>query len=316
MVRALCSIVLGAMTLSACSDDDPSGTGAGSGSSNGSTGGAGGAAPSGSSTGNGAGASGPGGSGGAGGGEGGSGGGLSCELPPGTTTEPHVHVVYLVPSDRQVVPLYQATLEKTIRDLQLWYRDHTSDGATFEVHDPVVEIVQTSHPAAFYSTNANGDDSYLWFWNNVLDDAFPATGGTFNDPENVWLYYIDADGACGQIAGGGTSGVAVLPANDLRGLAGEDNLPPCAGDPPDDNPRCRWVGGLGHELGHGFNLPHPPGCDEPDPNTPCDSSALLYLGYVSYPDAHLTEADQATLASSPFFAPRALPDCAIDCSSP
>lgn len=82
------------------------------------------------------------------------------------------------------------------------------------------------------------------------------------------------------------------------------------------NPRCRWVGGLGHELGHGFGLPHPPGCDAPDPKVPCDTSALLWLGYASYPDAHLTVDDQAALAQSPFFAERTLPTCSIDCSIP
>jgi hypothetical protein len=108
----------------------------------------------------------------------------------------------------------------------------------------------------------------------------------------------------------------VLPANDLRGLVGEPNQPPCPDDPPDRNTRCRWVGGLGHELGHAFGLPHPLGCDTPDRDTPCDSSALMWLGYIPYPDAHLTRADQALLAQSAFFAPRDLPRCALDCNVP
>ena len=299
--------------IAACGDDEGATSSAGASTAGettvtsvGSTGGAGGSGGAGGGTGD----------GGAGGsGSGGAGGGRACDFPSGTTTEPRVHVVYLVPSDRQASPLYVSTLEKTIRELQLWYQDHTTDAVTFEVSDPVVEVVATPNPAAFYSTNPNGD-AYLWFWNNVLDDAFAATGGTFNDPEHRWLYYIDADGACDQIAGSGTSGVAVLPANDLRGLTGQPNQPPCPDAPPDDGPRCRWVGGLGHELGHAFNLPHPPGCEDQDRTTPCDSGALMYLGYASYPDAYFTEDDQVTLAASPFFAPRALPRCSLDCSVP
>jgi cold shock protein len=52
-----------------------------------------------------------------------------------------------------------------------------------------------------------------------LADGFALTGGRFFDPENRWIFYLDADPACGQITGG-TSGVALLPANDLRGSPG------------------------------------------------------------------------------------------------
>ena len=241
----------------------------------------------------------------------------ACEFPAGTTMRPRVRVIYLVPSDRTEVPLYRSTLEKTIREVQLWYEAHIDSGNTFEVHDPVVEVHTTPNPAAYYAMQATPSEMYYWFWDNVLTDGFALTGGMFFDPDNVWLFYIDADNGCGQIGGGGTSGVAVLPANDLRGLAGEANQPPCQGDPPDNLPRCRWVGGLGHELGHALGLSHPLGCDMPDPGgTPCDDSALLWLGYASYPDAHFTEADQTALAASDFIAPRRLPDCSMDCMVP
>lgn len=242
-------------------------------------------------------------------------GGGECVFEGDPGTAARVHIVYLVPSDREVDEDYRASLVKATRDLQLWYAGQTSDGSTFTVHEEVVDVLHTEHPASWYSTNPNGDES-LWFWNNVLADGFPLTGGAFDQEFDVWAYYIDADGACGQIAGSGTSGVAVLPANDLRGLTGRPNVPPCPDDPPDDGARCRWVGGLAHELAHAFGRPHPDGCDEPVEGVSCDENALMHLGYASYPDTYLTAADKTALGNSRFFEKVDLPQCSIDCSIP
>lgn len=239
--------------------------------------------------------------------------GDACAFPSGATTGSRVHVVYLVPTDREEVPAYTATLEQAIRHLQVWYRDETG-GETFEVSAPIVEVLSTSHEADHYATHDGGGDFYLRFWDNVLADAFPLTDGGFNDPEHVWLYYIDADNGCNQLGGGATSGVAVLPANDLRGLADEPRIRDCPDEQPDMAPRCRWVGGLGHELGHAFGLAHPGACEDVSPDTVCPDDALLWTGYTVFPDAFLTEPDLAELETSPFFAPRPdLPSCPIDC---
>ena len=186
---------------------------------------------------------------------------------------PVVRVVYLVPADRVVRQDYVESLTAAIGHLQIWYRNAMGDGTTFSLHKPVVEVIQTSEVTSWYSTNPAGD-SIVWFFNNVVTDAFELTGGAFFDPNNIWVFYVDSDPACGQLVGA-TSGVAVLPANDLRGLAGEANVPPCAGQPPDTAGVCRWVGGLGHELGHALGLPHPPACADSDPNTICPSNALM-----------------------------------------
>jgi hypothetical protein len=224
---------------------------------------------------------------------------------------PVVRVVYLVPADRVVRNDYVDNLTAAIRHLQIWYRDAMGDGTTFSLHKPVVEVVQTSQVASWYGTNPLGDPA-VWFFNNVVTDAFALTGGAFFDPNNIWVFYIDSDPACGQLVGA-TSGVSVLPANDLRGLAGEPNVPPCVGQPPDTAGVCRWVGGLGHELGHALGLPHPSACADSDPNTICPSNALLWLGYITYPETFLLEEDRLALMQSPFFTlthlRRSLPDC-------
>ena len=227
------------------------------------------------------------------------------------TRSPIVRVVYLVPADRAVREDYRDTLEAAIGHVQVWFRNEMGDGTTFRLNRRAVEVVQTSHVAAWYRTNPAGEYA-LWFWNNVLTDAFALTGAMFFDPNNIWIFYIDSDPACGQLIGG-TSGVALLPANDLRGLAGEPNIPTCASDPPDTAGTCRWVGGLGHELGHALGLPHPPECEDSDPNTVCPSNALLWLGYITYPDTFLLDEDRSILTQSPFFSPvrlrRSQPAC-------
>lgn len=230
---------------------------------------------------------------------------------PKRIPEPVVRVVYLVPTDRVASDEYVDRLEAAIRHLRIWYRNEMSDGTTFSLHKPVVDVVQTSYVAAWYATNPAGDP-IVWFFNNVVTDAFALTGGRFFDPNNIWVFYIDSDPACGQLVGA-TSGVAVLPANDLRGLAGEPNVPPCASDPPDTAGVCRWVGGLGHELGHALGLPHPSECADSDPTTVCPDNALLWLGYITYPETYLLNEDEMTLMQSPFFSDvhvrRSLPDC-------
>jgi hypothetical protein len=154
-----------------------------------------------------------------------------------------------------------------------------------------------------------------WWWSNATDEAFALTGGGFDDPNFIWIYYNDSDNACGQTGGAGTSHIATMPANDLRGLAGMVGIPTCPSDPMEwyEYPPCRWVGGLGHELGHAFGLPHPPGCDTGSAS--CDMSALMWAGVYSYPDTYLRDDDVASLSALPFFAMRdAVP--VFDCDAP
>src|SRR3989454_12081344 len=171
------------------------------------------------------------------------------------------------------------------------------NGKTFALPKPVVEVVDTDHTAEWYSENPAGDDRALWFWFNATGDAFALTGAQFDDPNYRWVFYIDADPGCGQ-ATGAAAGVALLPANGLRGLTGQPNIPPCSGDPPDTNGVCRWVGGLGHELGHTFALPHPVPC----PGGSLDGE-LMCLGYITYPGTFLSDQDKELLNASPFLSP-------------
>ncbi len=167
----------------------------------------------------------------------------------------------------------------------------------FTLANPTVEVYRTDRDAAAYSTTPAGADQSLWFWFNATADGFAATGGSFSDPDDIWIFYIDALPACGQVTGGAAS-VAVLPANDLRGLAGEPTIDPCTGEVEPTLGPCRWVGGLGHELGHALGLPHPAGCESGSPD--CPTNALMWLGYLTYPNTFLTSNDLSILGQSAF----------------
>ena len=227
------------------------------------------------------------------------------------TFGPVVRVVYLVPSDRDVRRDYTRHLDSAIEHVQIWLRNELGENLSFSTDKKPVEVLQTSHTAAWYRENPVGSFE-VWFFNNVVADGFALTGGQFNDPSNIWVFYIDAEPACGQLTGA-TSGVAVLPEHDLRGLAGEENIPTCPTDPVDTAGVCRWVGGLGHELGHALGLPHPLACEDGDPATTCPSDNLMWLGYITYPDTYLLESDKTILENDSFISPvhgrKSLPAC-------
>ena len=106
-------------------------------------------------------------------------------------------------------------------------------------------------------------------------------------------------GADGHLGAGGP-GLTMLPREDLEGLIGNRLIyyGLCEGGPW-PGPVTRWIGGLGHELGHAFSLPHPPGCDAGTEGV-CDRSALLAGGFGDYPDTYLRHDDKEALLRSPF----------------
>jgi hypothetical protein len=220
------------------------------------------------------------------------------EAEPFVQGSRQVRVVYLVPSDKIIRADYHDAIAKAISDLQVFYRDQVGGGLTYSIHAPAVEIYQTSHPSDYYSTGYN--ERAGGFFESVLADGFALAGGGFNDPNNRWLFYVDADLVCGQYTGA-SSGVALLPANDLRGLTGQPTVRICPNDSNDMWGVNRWVGGLGHELGHTLGLPHPPGCDAGAcTGGPYAFNSLLYVGYASYPNTYLLDEDRTTLRACGF----------------
>jgi hypothetical protein len=224
-----------------------------------------------------------------------------------------VRAVYLVPTDKVVKEHYRTAISNAILHLQSFYQSQMGAAynfATFSVHEPVVEVYTTSHTANFY-TNLTGDP--FAFFKAVLSDGFALSGGGFNDPNYRWLYFIDADNACDQIMGG-TSGVALLATNDLRGLTREPGL--ICGATAFPSEPCRWVGGEGHELAHAWDVPHPPGCDQGNClGGSVAASSMMWFGFTDYPKTYFLEEDKNRLFATGFFTSSTILGPRFDCNA-
>ncbi|MFZ1387810.1 MAG: hypothetical protein WBP46_08435 [Thiolinea sp.] len=216
-----------------------------------------------------------------------------------SSSYPRVRTVYIVPSDKVYNPIYEDGIKRAVMHLQDFYLKEMGNGKTFFSNSPIVEVFKSQHSSLVFSNT---------MWSTAIDEAKKNFNATWNDPLNRWLLFVDADVACDGEGIGGTQGFAVLGANDLRGLSGEKQIYNCERDKnvPQFTPG-RWVGGLGHELGHSWLLPHPSECD-PIMTDQCPAKTLMYLGYQTYPETFLLESNKVILNNSSFFTNKPITD--------
>lgn len=226
---------------------------------------------------------------------------LASQMAVAAPAPAEVRFVYLVPSDRPVSTTYPDRIAFAARHFQSWLASRLN-GRTFRLASPAVQILRSDKPARWFSA----------FYRNTLDEIGRLGAGKLNDPQARYIVYVEADHSCGQ-SGAGGNGVAVVSANDLRGLSGEALVPAC--EKPNGAEiagRCRWIGGMGHELLHTLGLTHPdtsPACQ----TIQCRSTALMMHGYISYPDAGLLDDEISLLKRSPFVFDQPL-NRLIDCT--
>lgn len=196
-----------------------------------------------------------------------------------------VRVVYLVSKDREERADFKEALDHAIRDVRDWYASQLG-GMTFRLHEPVVEVLRSDKDAAWFTTNAAGNNRDDWGHNNSLAETKRLLGARNYHSDHVWVVYSDGPGDKGR----GGAGFTYLPENDLLGLIGKSEQFPR---------KERWIGGLAHELGHAFGLPHPE-------DTKKHYDAIMWAGfYEKYPKgAYFTDEDKKTLLASPFFSRR------------
>ena len=202
-----------------------------------------------------------------------------------------MRVLYAAPLDRAFRSDFSVAMQNALLDLQVWYHQ-LLNGRTFSLFSAAPELCQLNQTADFYRI-----DTWSKIVNGVQQCApvSPFTS-TFD-----WVVYADVDHECnapGRI-GAALQGLTILPRADLNGLVGEPVVDDCG--IPQNSPITRWIGGLGHELGHTFGVPHPPGCDAGLPT--CDSGSLMRLGFYSYPNAYFNSGEKQILMSSPFILP-------------
>ena len=239
----------------------------------------------------------------------------TCDLPQGATSGKRLRLVYLIPSDKEADPEVLAALEGAVRHVQLWLSARMPDGTSFRISEPPVEVSAVAHPADYYATNDPGGEPDQRFWFNVTADAVEATGGSFDDPDNVWLYYIDADAGCGQIDAGANTHVAMFAANEIRGLRNQPLQDQCTSDEVENPGRCRYVGGLAIIMFYAIGIGAPAACtDAEEAGTECPEDAITWLGYYTYPDATLIPENIEQAEDNPFVRAIGLPDCDMDCN--
>ena len=201
-----------------------------------------------------------------------------------------VRVLYAVPSDREFRPDYSEAVTHAIVDLQSWYRRELG-GLTFSLYQATPEFCQMGEPADYYATgNA---------WNKVEAGVQHCAPVQHEHPDFVFIIYPDVQESCNEPheLGAGGPGLTILHRGDLEGVTNPGPYFYCD-EGPYDGTLGRWIGGLGHELGHAFGLPHPPGCDEGLPT--CDHDALIASGYSAYPETYLRADNKDVLTRSPF----------------
>jgi hypothetical protein len=198
------------------------------------------------------------------------------EVPPSK----RVQVLYLIPADKNVNPDYVKGIQQAAPILQQWYKEQMQ-GKTFRFTNPLIITLHSDKPASWFITDHDnsGADWLTYSFYNILGEAQRLLGSKWNTDQYTYTIYFHGEGP-----GAGIPGVAIMPENDLRGLAGQM-----------EEPVSRWIGGWGHELGHAFGLPHPPDGD------PSWDHAIMGFGYLTFPNAFLLPSDKETLIQSGFF---------------
>ena len=213
-----------------------------------------------------------------------------------------VRVLYLAPADRDFRADFASSIAAAGASVLRWYREQL-DGNTFALYRPTAERCRLPEDSDYYS---HGD-----VWEKVLRGVqscapvrdIGASGGDINAAQFVWVLYVDVTERlnCDEPheLGRGGLGLTMLPREDLELMVQPATLEYC------DGTFYRGVqsvyGGLAHELGHVFGLPHPPGCEEESPS--CDTQALMWDGYSYYPNTYLRDDEKAVLLELPFIGP-------------
>jgi hypothetical protein len=202
---------------------------------------------------------------------------------------PQLRVMYLRPFDRPFRPDYYRAVQNAMYELRAWYEEQMS-GLMYSMAQSRPEICVLPHAASYYPGNTR---------TKVTADALTCAPIGSGQSRALWVLYFDVEDACndpGRLGVGGL-GITWLGSGDMNGLIGAPVIDSCGQQ--FFQPVNRYIGGAGHEIGHGFGLQHPLECQQGLPT--CDWGALMFAGYASYPNTYLRADEKVTLSTQPMF---------------
>ncbi|MBO9202482.1 MULTISPECIES: hypothetical protein [Niastella] len=190
-------------------------------------------------------------------------------------------VVYLItPRDKSFNPSYYKALKNATTNIQSWYRSQMGNNKTFVLNPLVLDTLTGLHDSTWYNSygSTSGTDPRYYAFYNTQYELQQLLGSSYNTTNYAYFVYVAAPGG-----GAGIPGFCAMGDQDLKGLLGINP------ENPDPN---RWIGGGGHELGHAFGLPHPDNQN---------GLAIMWTGYLIYPNCILQQSDRDILNASSFF---------------
>ncbi|MBE0536151.1 MAG: hypothetical protein IH624_10825 [Phycisphaerae bacterium] len=180
-----------------------------------------------------------------------------------------VHIAYFVPCDRTVLAGYEERLGRVMKEVQRFYGDGMAAagraGQVFgldldDAGKMRIRVVQGAHPAATYGRDA---------WDAVRDEVKEAlkSTGLDMDHETVVIFQVlldwngDKAVEVGPYVGGGNhlSGTAWVYDDmllDPQNLSSKEPGGFYGGPCSIGKFNSHYIGGVAHELGHAFGLPH------------------------------------------------------------
>jgi hypothetical protein len=193
-----------------------------------------------------------------------------AQAPPSKTVRVYWLRPYDVPHDQR----YPDGIARVMREAQRYYKQEL--GKTFQLNDPVVEVVTGDHNRSWYENTPNGSDRYWWAVFNMQQELLRRL--SLGAPDRRWLNVGEISAEGPGAGGGGGNGWVILSGHDADGAAGING------------PMNRWYGGMVHELGHAFGLPDSSFTD----GTPMSAS------FYNYPNTHFNEQQKNAIRNGPY----------------
>ncbi|MDP2874298.1 MAG: hypothetical protein Q8N84_03330, partial [bacterium] len=163
-----------------------------------------------------------------------------------------IRPIYFVPADMEVYPEYTSAIVDSVNRIRSWYARELG-GRTFNA-----EALVVYHDSLTYDEVRCGGNQVCLGNPEGVSNYFERVGQVFFDTSGTILLIF------GQGAGGWAGAYTFGGSNGGRAEVGDAVLTPISGG--FRCPRCirkddtygRALSTIGHELGHSFDLPHPP----------------------------------------------------------